>query len=109
MREEGSNPAMAPMVVSALLFLVAGVAWLSYVGHGMGDRYGVSGREQILERMRAHSGGSFYVAVCAEALAVFIASRGLVVTKAPEWLRLSVASVMAVCVTLLTYELVKGF
>jgi hypothetical protein len=53
LREEGSNPAIASMVVSAvvsaLLFLVAGVAWLSYVGHGMGDRYGVSGREQILD------------------------------------------------------------
>jgi hypothetical protein len=98
------------MMLSGVLFAIAGLAWFSYMAQGIayGDLYGVRGREMDLAQFGAHAIRALDIAVCSEALAVGIVSWVLIATTAPSWLRLSIGLTLAIVATFFTYAITRG-
>ena len=104
----GSRAAL--WTVSGLLALIAGYAWLSYVGNGMayGDVFGLPGREKDIAIFGAKAMHSLIVALAAEGFAVGAITWDFSGIDNPAWRRLAIALVVAAIATALTFALVRG-
>jgi hypothetical protein len=101
---------MAIWAAASVLALIAGVAWLSYIGNGMaeGDILGLPGREKDIAIFGAKATHALVVALVAEELAVGAIIWDIVRFDTPTWRRLAIASITAAVATALTFAAVRG-
>jgi uncharacterized membrane protein len=97
-------------IFSAVLFIVAAFAWLSYVGQGIayGDLVGVKGREKDIASIGSGAMKALWTAASCEGLAV-----GLIVWAASDpdnsiWIRLASGFGLAIFIDICTYVLIRG-
>jgi tetrahydromethanopterin S-methyltransferase subunit D len=95
--------------VFGLLALIAGFAWLGYIGNAMayGDVLGLPGREKDITIFGAKAMRSLFVALAAEGLAVGAITWNIAGIDTPTWRRLAKASIIASVATVFTFALVR--
>lgn len=98
------------VVFSAMLLIVAALAWVSYVGQGIayGDLFGVSGREADLAELGRRALRSLWIAASLEALAVGLITWVVSDPDRSVWGRLVISSGVALFVDVCTYAVVRG-
>jgi len=98
------------VVFSVLLFIVAALAWLSYVGQGIayGDLFGIRGREADLAALGRGAMRSLWIAASCESLAVGLITWVVSDPDSSVWGRLVTSSGVALFVDICTYAVVRG-
>ncbi len=97
------------LICSAFLLVVAVIAWPMYMGFGIayGSVYGLPGREEDLAYFGSRASIALATAASSEAIAVGVGT-WLLMPFEEKWLRLLVATALAVVADAATFALIRG-
>jgi hypothetical protein len=101
---------VASVVFCGILLIAAGLAWVSYLEHGIayGDLVGVGGREKDLAEIGRGAMEALSIAGCCEALAIGLLTWLLSDPSTPASVRFVKGLAFAVFANALTYAFVRG-